>query len=146
MIKINNYISEIQKSIITYISSQQFNTQTSVITQFTKPNASIKKPVISMCFSKISLSQVVLNNYFCNTPNTESRQQNIDIDLSFLIYVPLKLGANICYDIFYDLYNILINNKIDISFSTICCDNIVFIKSINCFSLTVHAPINMIIR
>lgn len=136
MIYINNYISEIQNSIISYISSQKLPEKTFITSQFNKIKTSISSPVISLCFDKISILQ---NSLKSGISDSYLNSYKINFDLSFSIYVPIKLGANLCYDIFYDLSNKLLNNNININFLSISCDNIEIQKQVNCFMLKTHA-------
>jgi len=66
------------------------------------------------------------------------------MDISFSIYVPINLGADTTYDIFYHISNQLANNKDNLSFYSIFCDKIQYLKSINSFLLIATTRLSFI--
>ena len=141
VININNYITELQQSLILYLSSEQYEKNFVVTSQFKKPSSPISLPIVSLSFDKISIIPMAMNNYISESVIDKHQ---IDINFSFSIYVPVNLGVNTCYDIFYEISNSLLKNEINIPFQSINCDNITFLKPINCFLLTAFAPISII--
>ena len=93
-----------------------------------------------MGIDKISVLPISLNNYL--NSDDESANHQVDMTLSFSIYVPLKLESLTCYKIFYQLSAALINNNIGIKFSNITCTKPEFLKSSNCFLLTAYSSIS----
>ncbi|MBP0979374.1 MAG: hypothetical protein J6C55_01855 [Oscillospiraceae bacterium] len=144
MIKINNYILDLKQSIISFIASSSLGSKISIISQFNKIQSLASSPLISICIDKISISPLGFDNYI---NNQESLFYKTNINLSFLIYVPLKLGANMCYDIFYELSDTLLKNSKKLKnfyFSSMHCNNIEFQKSNNSFLLTAVSSISVI--
>lgn len=144
MIEINNYISDIKQSIISCISSSSLKTKVLITSQFNKIDSSISSPIISIYIDKISILPMSLGNYISNIHNLESEFYKTDIDLYFYIYVPAKLGANTCYDIFHELSKILLKNLKNISILSINCNKIEFQRSNNNFLLPAFVPISII--
>lgn len=145
MKSISNYINQTTKIILDYLA-QKFdgssdNEITEIISKFNKAKIPTSKPLISLGIDKISVLPISLNNYLNSDDGSANHQ--IDMTLSFSIYVPLKLEAPTCYKIFYQLSTALINNNIGIKFSNITCTKPEFLKSNNCFLLTAYSSISV---
>lgn len=135
MIKINNYISDIQKIITNSFLEFKSPIKFAITNQFYPSTATTTEPIVTICFDKISITPTALNNHLLNT-TCEKPLFNTNINLNFVINVPHKLGANTCYDIFFIISEILIKNSTTLPFTSIFCNNLEFKKSTNCFLLT----------
>lgn len=114
------------------------------LTSIARPNP-VNKTYITVGVANVSIESGSFCDYLGFRKGNEFYGKLVKSDVAISIYVPQKLGGEICYDIFSDVYDSLFNSDVELNVKSISCEKVVYNEELFSFVLSANIKIESFI-